>query len=659
MAEKKEKENKRGAGKKAKPLSPRAAATDKKSAGRKKAGSSESINTQDPLFNQEFAYSAQATAGMSAQGKPKKAVKKKPQKGKKVPAAKRQEDKENDSSLIGGFFYSIGFYAEVVLVRVGRLLRDAGIFTAQVFSLLFSGAGRALGGFFRGLLQDITAPISKIGAEAQKSRRKGREAAQKAKEPRKAKDYALVLVRLGRICLPILAGVVLVFTVQTLLGRKYALAVEVNGTVIGYVADETVLDDAQNLLQMKLSLSEGQSATDWTFTPTLTISNVSTLSNKTQIADRILESSSEDIQQAKGIYVDDVPIGAIVDGQQLDDYLESLKAEYPVPALEGVEVESSTVDFVRDVEVKEQEEVFLTKSVKNFDEWKELLSTEVSSAVTHTSEKYETLSSIAFSYGITVSELRAKNPQYADQADSYEPEVGSEIIIRSAEPYLQIQVSYRGSVEEEIPIEEQIVEDSALPLNRKSVSQKGKAGVRVVPVDYVYIDGGEESMIRREEEAYVKEEMVPRIIHLGTNSSGSVVGDGLAKGFIFPLPDVHYSARGYSSGHRGLDISAAEGSVIIAADGGTVVYSGWRGMYGYCVEIDHGNGFRTLYGHCREVLVAQGSLVSQGQPIAIIGNTGNSFGRHLHFEVISEGVRIDPDPFLIWPATFTPPWKRS
>ena len=61
-----------------------------------------------------------------------------------------------------------------------------------------------------------------------------------------------------------------------------------------------------------------------------------------------------------------------------------------------------------------------------------------------------------------------------------------------------------------------------------------------------------------------------------------------------------------------------------------------------CIIINHGNGRKTLYGHTSKLLVQAGEKVFKGQPIALVGNTGNSFGAHLHFEVIENGTHVDP-----------------
>lgn len=99
-------------------------------------------------------------------------------------------------------------------------------------------------------------------------------------------------------------------------------------------------------------------------------------------------------------------------------------------------------------------------------------------------------------------------------------------------------------------------------------------------------------------------------------------------------------------GHNGIDIANTIGTPVVAADGGVVVYAGWKGGLGNAVVIDHGNGFRTEYGHAISVSVSVGQRVQQGQVIMSMGSTGNSTGPHCHFSVIVNGVYVDPMRYL-------------
>ncbi|MGO2931832.1 M23 family metallopeptidase [Microbacterium sp.] len=101
-----------------------------------------------------------------------------------------------------------------------------------------------------------------------------------------------------------------------------------------------------------------------------------------------------------------------------------------------------------------------------------------------------------------------------------------------------------------------------------------------------------------------------------------------------------------SSWHYGVDLAAGCGSPIFAAQSGTVDYASWNGGYGNYVRIQHGGGIGTGYGHISSFAVSAGQWVRAGQVIAYEGNTGGSFGCHLHYEVYINGAYTNPIDFM-------------
>jgi len=157
---------------------------------------------------------------------------------------------------------------------------------------------------------------------------------------------------------------------------------------------------------------------------------------------------------------------------------------------------------------------------------------------------------------------------------------------------------------------------------------------------WVMIPGGEREFVQW---------LVPTVASgsSGTSSTsqslcpGGAVGSGA---FTWPADSHTLSGNDYWSGHLGIDIAAGEGAPVYAADSGVVTMSqgGWNYGYGNVIQIDHGNGYSTVYAHLSVLGVGLCASVGAGQWIGAAGNTGNSQGAHLHFEVRQGGGFINP-----------------
>ena len=141
----------------------------------------------------------------------------------------------------------------------------------------------------------------------------------------------------------------------------------------------------------------------------------------------------------------------------------------------------------------------------------------------------------------------------------------------------------------------------------------------------------------------LSEEMRPSLLAL---CGGIAVADGE---LCWPLPGHTYISCHFgetdafgNAGHRGTDIPAPEGTPILAAHSGTVLVSGWNDSYGNQVLLDNGAGLSTRYAHMTATAVTAGETVTAGQVIGYVGSTGDSTGNHLHFEVMQDGVRVNP-----------------
>jgi hypothetical protein len=137
--------------------------------------------------------------------------------------------------------------------------------------------------------------------------------------------------------------------------------------------------------------------------------------------------------------------------------------------------------------------------------------------------------------------------------------------------------------------------------------------------------------------------------YYGAGHCGSVYEGAIGSStFVWPTIAHSISGYGYNPGvHPAIDIAGGEGTPVFATDSGVVVYAGWSNYgYGNLVVIDHGNGWQSAYAHLSSYGVSCGQSVFQGGGIGGVGNTGNSYGAHLHFELVYGGAKINPLDFL-------------
>lgn len=254
----------------------------------------------------------------------------------------------------------------------------------------------------------------------------------------------------------------------------------------------------------------------------------------------------------------------------------------------------------------------------------------------------DTLSSIAYKYDLTVDDLIRMNESLEDEFTRIRPE--DEIIVTVPEPELSVVYVVEEYYEEDYEAEVQYVDNDSWYTTQTKVLQEPSAGHRKVVALITYTDNSEDGReIEKEEVTY---QAVPKIVERGTIVPPTYVkpisGGRLTSGF----GKRSAPTRGASSYHKGVDWATPVGTAVMASSSGVVTRAGWGSGYGYCVYIRHPDGRETRYGHLSKVLVSVGQTVTQGQKIALSGNTGVSTGPHLHFEILVNGVQVNPLNYL-------------
>ncbi len=496
----------------------------------------------------------------------------------------RNERKGLIVNALGQFLYETGFFVEYSFLRFYRALSFVFVTSIKTINLLFLTLMRPLFAFLRGILRDLASPF--IGIYHSFSRPKNEKA---EKVHLTKKEVALSFLHSLKYLLPIGAGTVFVLTIYLSLSTPYSLAATQDGVFLGYIQNDTVWDEAEKTVESRVRAAHEQQSLD--ITPTFTLAAVSEeqILTSTQLADRIIEESSEQIAWATGIYAGDVLVAVSVQKDEmqliLDTHLNLVIQENP----------EARVDFVH--------------------------------------------------------ELRLEDGLYYTESITNTAQVESSLIRGN---YLQTQITVTQVREEIIPFAQETQDSELYYTGTSIISQSGINGIVNVTEDVIYIDGVEVGRVYLSEEVVreARTQITLNGTRQNTSGAGSYTGDVIAGTgtFIWPVPAYTMTTVEFGEGgHRALDIAAPSGTPIYACDTGTVTEAGWHYSWGYYVLIDHGNGITTLYAHCSRLDVAPGVNVQQGTQIGLVGNTGVSFGNHLHIEITVNGSLVNPRGYIAEP----------
>ncbi len=450
-----------------------------------------------------------------------------------------------------------------------------------------------------------------------------------------------VVVTLFNIVAPIVSLLFLFNIVSYASGIDYCVKLTVNDKLLGYIENEQVYYDADEILKERINYLGSDESIRLEPEFSIELAGSSSMLTKYQVADMILEYSDVKVEYAYGFYLNGVFQGAVPDNtpvaEALDGLLQKYREAHP----------NADVSF-RDSLEYSTAGLYLSGSIIDTDWLVSQLTSIKANAGYYIAEEGDTLAGICDKVGITLRQGRLMNPLLGEGALA----AGDHVKIRDEIPFLSVNVSVTEEYDTPVAYATEYYNDDSLYNGVSRVTTAGVNGINHITASVTYVNNIETS--RRITSAGVVSNPVTERIALGTKippEQYSSADAGYGK-FIWPMEvgkshvsELTYWDGGYA-GHVGIDIVQSYGAPIYAGASGTVMHSGWNYGYGNCVIIDHGNGYQTLYGHCSELLVSVGEQVIQGQMIAKEGSSGYVTGPHLHFEVRMGNVKLNPINYL-------------
>ena len=416
---------------------------------------------------------------------------------------------------------------------------------------------------------------------------------------------------------------------------SFIYGVYLNDEKIGFVTSDTVILDYIALLQEEAAASWGLDVRPDQHIRVERVRRQGASAEDLLVKEHLRQQLEYDVY-AYLIHVNDKPTLAVRTYEEYQQVLDKLKNSF-------VSGRSSAVvrEIVLNDRVEAKKVLVESGDLYSADKAVEILRRGTDRRETYLVSRGDSLWTIARNKGMTVAAIQAANPQL-EEVDRLQ--IGDKINLVVPEPLVDISVTKVVELVERIPFRTTYQNDSRMYRGTTRVMTRGREGSK--EVTYRIKSTNEREVQREVIKEVIVEEPQDQVMARGT-STAPVIGRG---SFSWPMPSSFritskFGPRGRGF-HPGVDIGAQTGTDVIAADEGVVVFAGWAGSYGILIYIDHGNGYVTKYAHNSRALVAQGQRVEKGQRIARSGNTGNSTGPHLHFEIVRNGKARNPLAFF-------------
>ncbi|WP_051314970.1 M23 family metallopeptidase [Alteribacter aurantiacus] len=358
-----------------------------------------------------------------------------------------------------------------------------------------------------------------------------------------------------------------------------------------------------------------------------------------------LEDMLEIKAEALTFTVDDVEIGYMSAAFDKEDFIRFWALEYvDEDVLEAYEDEEDVeldegdmkiLDMYLSEEVEVEETLVDPAELSTKEELVEAFETGALEESEYEVQEGDVLGSIARQHDLSVKELLDANDDLDEDSSI---RVGDTLEVQNESPAVQLVIEVQKKESKDISYDTKTEEDDEMEKGETKVKESGEKGEKIVESKVVLENGSTASTDVIEEE--VVSEPEDRVVIKGTKESDELAWPAVG-GYI----SSHQGPR-WGRFHKGIDIARPSSPEIRAAESGTVTSARYENGYGNTIRIRHSNGLETLYAHLDSMDVSSGDKVSRGEDIGIMGETGNSTGVHLHFEVYKDGELENPTDYV-------------
>jgi murein DD-endopeptidase MepM/ murein hydrolase activator NlpD len=467
------------------------------------------------------------------------------------------------------------------------------------------------------------------------------------------KRYKMLMVKsMGSL------GLVAVITVG---GNQYVNAnmnevyhVYVDGQEAGVVSNPQIVDNfkLKKIKELKEKNPDVHMALN---TDEITLSSEKAFKSKSDDALALSKLDSMLIAHAVGVelVVDGKLIGIVKDKEEAEGILEQIKSKYLPKKLKSAgkvsilsapsanelnvgETQVEKAEFVQKVDMN-QTTIDPKSLMSPADVIKRLETGDVQP------KKYKVVegdcvSCIAQKFNISRQLIYNNNPALVEDDQL---KLGQVLDLTLLEPTLSVRTVEKVVEKQEVQFDTEYKLDESLRAGIVHNISPGVNGMKKVTIQLTKLNGLMENEVMLSEEMVIEPQSA-----VAVKGTKVIQGEGTGK-FSWPVIDSSLTSgfgMRWGKVHKGVDLTGNRS--ILASDNGQVIYAGYKSDYGNHIIIDHLNGYKTVYGHLSKISVTVGSTVEKGEKIGIMGNTGDSTGTHLHFEVRRDDSPQNPLKYL-------------